>query len=238
MAKKADKPGMPAGRPNQCTARTKTCRACSYRYKKGDKSWHCPKCGEERRCTNNAVEDRNVCRMHGGYAGRPPSQKYRIAKDLTAAFSHAVSHPDLLNLNQEIALMAARQTDLMDRFENQDVSGVAKLAMRAANDIETGIVTGNMTMTAEGLTELRRALDPAMIQQSIWFQMQGNFEVIRRLQDTERRWLAASKQAISIEKVLELVLLLQRIMFRYIPTAQDRSECAREIRGYLPRKHD
>lgn len=130
--------------------------------------------------------------------------------------------------------MGARQDLLMERLENVDVSGVHSKILAAAEKIETGIIAGDTTLTAEGLTDLRRALNPIQIEESIWYQIKDNFEVQRRLVDTQRRWASTEDQTMPIGLVLELITLIQRISFRYIPSHRDRAECAEEIRSYLP----
>lgn len=130
--------------------------------------------------------------------------------------------------------MTARMDQLQHRMDSLDLSSVTREALVAADMIEEGIISGNVTLTANGLTSLRRALNPAVIWEKTFYDYVEATEVVRRLNDTENKWATANAQTMGIKTVLELILIVQRIMFRYIPTAKDRAECAREIRSYLP----
>lgn len=231
----SDKTGMPEGRVGQCESRLKTCRKCNVRFKAGDKSWECYKCGESRRCENDALTSRTACRAHGGKGGRPPSStKIRIAPIWSTAYAHAVQHPELLSLATEIGVINARNDQLMERLRNIDVSSVHRDVLDAVNLIEEALLSGNTTMVARGITRLREAIDPINVESSVYYQLLNNFEIARRLTDTERKWATANQQTMDLSLVVELLILVTRIMMRYIPTHQDRAACAKEIRQYFP----
>lgn len=237
MARRS-KEGIPEGRDGQCESRLKTCRNCTYRFKKGDTSWYCKECGESRRCENDAVKGSNVCNVHGAKGGRPPGLKFKVAEQLAAATAAALANPKLLSLHQEIALMMAMQDQLMERLEKVDVSAAGKQINNAADMIDTGMRTGDMGLQAEGMVRLRQAMQPLNVERSVYYQLIDNMETTRKLVDTERKWSTANKQMMEVSMVLDLIILIQRIMFKYIPSHRDRAVCAREILGYLPSRAD
>lgn len=228
------KKGMPSGRKGQCQARIKTCRECGYRFPKGDKSWYCDKCGAERRCDKDSMSGRPTCHLHGSKGGRPPSLKYKVSEQLAPAFAIAFESDQLLKLNQEIAIINARMNTLMERLEKLDTSHVHKDVLSAVNQIENAVADGDLARVNTALSRLRKAVDPIRIEHAIWYDIVDCIEQTRRLQDTERKWLSADRNMMEITRVYELIMVVQRIMFRYIPTAKDRSECAKEIQDFLP----
>jgi hypothetical protein len=54
----------------KCKAVVRTCHNCDYHFKKGEDV--CPQCNEARpTCNNWALPGKDVCKIHGGHAGRP-----------------------------------------------------------------------------------------------------------------------------------------------------------------------
>lgn len=55
------------------------------------------------------MRSRTVCRSHGGAGGRPPIHgKYTIRGRLGQAYEQLMKHPEVLDLNDNIALLEAR----------------------------------------------------------------------------------------------------------------------------------
>lgn len=235
QAKALDRRGMPeAIKENQCLGRKKRCRQCKHRYVAGDKSWYCPRCNEPRRCTLTVVEGYEVCRMHGAHAPKTSDAKYVIAKNIQHAFNRILKSPDLLNLTYEISLIGTRIDQLQARMDNIDPVYNAGEVLKATAMIRRSMSDLDWEALALSVNMLESAVDPIRVEDAIWDDLRVNFELLRRMNDTERRWITASNQMVPIAQVLELIIWFQRLMFRYITSARDRKAVADEIRSVLP----
>lgn len=232
--------------PNRCSARTKVCRKCGYRYIKGDKTLKCPECGFDRRCRNKPAPGFTVCRMHGalGAASQAGIGKFFVANQIAKAYNRVLNHPQLLSLGQEMALLTARTDDLMEMLETHDARAAAAelpavlamlealyLDMRAKPEDFVVVYIKGFRHILNLLTEV---LDPIRIEHALWHEVRENVEAVRRISDTERRWLQSNDQLIPAGQVVEVILTMQRITLKYIRAPQDRISFANDMRSLIP----
>lgn len=231
-----------------CTARTKSCRNCGYRYVKGDKTWKCPECGADRRCRNYAKEGWNVCRVHGAGAGRPPTRtRYTLPTQITEAWNRIFGDPELLSLSASIAMLDARTDQLFQRMGEFDPSGSYKIIMSAINEIEDvihylvnnrGRPPQNPLYTIDDLNKgmglLKMALEPVIVEAQLWQEIKDNFELMTRMNNVERRYLLEAEANIPMAQVIEAMARTMQRAMKYIREPKDRAAFAREMRGDMP----
>ncbi len=73
------------------------------------------------RCKKAAMDGKDVCRTHGGLAGRPPIHgRYSVHKraSLQGKIEQFYNDPSAGDLRSELALMRALLQDYIDRFED------------------------------------------------------------------------------------------------------------------------
>jgi hypothetical protein len=232
--------------PHRCSARTKVCRKCGYRFVKGDKSLKCPECQFDRRCRNRPAAPFTVCRMHGALGGAAKANlgKFFVASQIAKAYNRVLNHPQLLSLGQEMALLTARTDDLMAMLEAHDARAAAAelptvlamfevlyLDMRKEPDASVALHLKHYRHILNLLTEV---IDPIRIEHSLWHEVRENVEAVRRISDTERRWLQSNDQLIPAGQVVEVILTMQRITLKYIRLPQDRLSFANDMRALIP----
>jgi hypothetical protein len=232
--------------PHRCSARTKVCRQCGYRYFKGDKTLKCPECKFDRRCRNKPIFGFTVCRMHGALGGvaTAGAGKFFVASQIAKAYNRVLNHPQLLSLGQEMALLTARTDDLMEMLESHDARAAAAelptvlalletvfLDMRREPDVACAMYLKQFRHVLNLLTEV---IDPIRIEHSLWHEVRENVEAVRRISDTERRWLQSNDQLIPAGQVVEVILTMQRITLKYIRLPQDRLSFANDMRALIP----
>ena len=243
MAKKkakAEKPTFEPALDSQCTALLRRCRNCDYSFRATDKRRKCPECKADRRCTNTRHEPHTVCETHlRSETTQPDKAKFFIARHLESAYNRIVGSPDLLRISQELALLASRTDQLFRMMDANDPSVAHRHIIRAANVIEQGVfdknVKGEMDVKSilTGIDMMRRAMEPVKLNWLLWAEIKENFELSRRMSDTERHYIVMDQQAIPTAQVIEALVFVQRLALKYIATPRDRAAFARELREAL-----
>jgi len=233
----------------RCTARVKTCPKCQYRYVRGDKAEMCPNCRADRRCKSRAMFGTPVCRMHGagGALNQAQGAKFRIAHQIMNAFNRLMTDPDILNLSQEIAAVTARTDELMGMLDSLDSRGAHEEITKIVDELgilmvrllaDQGAAKETFEVPARDLRHilsgLRKAVEPVNVEQHLWRLLTDNFELTRRLNETERRWLVSNEGLLPIVFVLEVLMTIQRLTLKYIRNPEDRAAYSAEFRAAVP----
>ena len=237
---------MPVGQENQCTARTKKCRACEYRYKKGDKSWHCPNCEEPRRCTNKAVTSYTVCRLHGARGGKPPNIKTAIPERFEAAFNHIAQHPHLWDLAEQQTALSLRFSELFESLDDVQATHLSVdfvAVMDRLNDMERALRTIPPGKTTDrpvqnaitALNDMRSEFMPAYREDKLWEKITNLGEYLRKNYDTTMRHLQADEQMIPVAMVVEVMSLIMKEALLFIIDPNDRKVFNDRLRQFFPR---
>lgn len=154
----------------QCTARNQECRKCSYRYKKGDKSWECPSCKEPRRCERSPIKGFSVCGKHGaGFpksrgrpGGRPPvhgrTSKYLTTR-LAAAHEEILGDTTLLEIMEDIALITVLRNETIKELEDGVGASTWKNAKRLLSEFEDALASKNKDLAMRRKDQLKKLLD-------------------------------------------------------------------------------
>lgn len=238
----------PVGKDQRCLARRKSCPKCGWRYVRGDKSWHCPKCGTERRCGNKAAYGTMVCRMHGGKMAKEAKdrneRKYHIAHQVAAGYDRFMGDPEALSLSEEIGVMTGRVDQLMEQIDEYDNRGASKEIGDILTNIENAVYQAkqlggrNAMMPVETVQffglKLRKVLEPVNVEMHLWGMMSEAMELLRRLNETERKWIISNDGMTPIVLVLEAFSRVQRTVMKYIPNPQDRLAFSRDYAAQVP----
>lgn len=234
--KKPKKGNYKATKAQRCTANTKNCRECEFRYPAGSNLSKCSACGEERQCKNRKHKDRATCRIHGSKGGGTPGRKFTIAKVIEHAYNRVLASPDVINLSQQIAISGSRISqlnELLDEYTEVANYGSIRKAHRA---LQTAALTGDIGGVNEAIVELDAALMPIEAQGKLWLKMNDQLEVDRRLVATQQKWLKDSDQMVTMIEVVEIIAHFTRMVYKYLKNPIDRKAFADECRrlGFAP----
>lgn len=238
----------PVGKDQRCIARRKSCPKCGWRYLRGDKSWFCPKCNSERRCGNKAAYGTMVCRMHGGKTAKEAKDrnehKYHIAHQIAAAYDRVIGDPELLSLVQEIGMVTARIDDLMQQIDEYDNRGASKEITDVLQTMENAIymarsLGGKNAVMDIGTVQmhavrLKKVMEPVNVEMRLWDMLSMSMELLRRLNETERKWIISNEGMTPVVFVLELLARIQRLVMKYIRNPEDRIAFSREFHAQMP----
>lgn len=155
------------------------------------------------RCRGPAVRGRNVCRMHGGHAGRPlKTGRYskRLPHDLLELHQDALNDRRLLELRDEIALIDTRTSAVLRGLS----TGESGAPWRALRQLWDRCEAGDAVALAAAGALIRQGSDNA----AAWAEVQALIEQRRRLVDSERRRLVEMQQMVTAEQASALLLVI------------------------------
>lgn len=128
----------------------------------------------------------------------------------------------------------------MQRIQQHDSSGAHKKIITGVKKMERALKPDrlkiDMAALMEAMAEIKEAIDPVWIEYALWEQALRAFEVARRHNDTERKYLAAYDQMIPADQVIEGLVIIIGKALRYIPSGADRSAFASDMRSTLPKR--
>lgn len=226
-----------------CQRKNRVCQArsggCGYRFKKGDESWVCPQCGQDRRCVAQKITDRKTCRMHGDARGSgraPSSMKYMAPQVILDDYNKVLGDPELLTMSHEIGMLTAYSQQVMDLLDEQNAVVANQLLRLAVQKIDKGSYDLNMPLIREGLQEIYKALDPLTLQVLGWSELKDNWKLQVTLAKAQNEWLKDKDEMMPRQHVLEVLVWMNRIGLKYIRDPADRQRYGEEVLSLLPKK--
>ncbi len=216
----------------QCGKRNKNCRKCAHHYAKGDKSWECPKCGEDRHCHTPRVVGLETCRMHGGKGGVQPGPKYVLGENLTSRINRLLRHPELFEMGNEIAVNQLRMNELLELTENMG-SGLASRFDEGLAIAREGARSHDQGLTESGLNIVIDALAEEKANSTTWRELREHLKLHNLMITSYQKMMVEQEQMVTTLQLVEVISSIQRIMFRVITNADDRQWVVREMREFF-----
>ena len=188
-------------------------------------------------CGAWAVPGREVCHWHGGKSPRglahPSTKTGRFSKDLPTRmlgnYQAALSDPDLVALREELALVTARESDLLSRVDTGEAGAHWHGIRQALADFRSAQRREDGAAAASALREMERLVDLGIADYRAWAELLGAIESRRRLAETERRRLEAMQQMITTERAMLLVAALVDAVRRHVDDRRVLDAIGREV---------
>lgn len=176
------------------------------------------------RCKNHALPGREVCRIHGGKTPRglalPQTKHGRHSKDiptrLIADYEAALADTELIAVREELAMLVAREADLLRRVDTGEAGEHWGAMMSAWADYKAAHRSGDDTLMASSETRLWAAMDAGSKDYEAWGEYLNVVERRRRLVETERKRLSEIQQAITNERAMMLAAALLDSVKRHV----------------------
>ena len=197
-------------------------------------------CGAKKRdgspCQNAAMPN-GRCRLHGGKSpvgvasGTFRTGKYSksIPARLAEQYDELRQSENRLHMGDEIALLDARVSDLLDKTDHGESGELwkavqeAAIAVRDTQDIpadHADAIDSLLMIVAQGHDDWRT-----------WGEIRDTLESKRKLADTEIKRVATAHKIVTQEQGLALIGRIQSIVLQYVPDDHDRRELARAFAG-------
>jgi hypothetical protein len=194
-----------------------------------------------RQCKKQAVPGKRVCRIHGGatpvgiasHAFRHGRYSKYLPTNMLPRYRQAYDDPNLLALNEEIALVDARLADLLVRVD-QGESGALWLELRSAHHdlLQARHDTAKLAAALERIGNLiqRGATDTSFSKE-----IGEQIEQRRRLVESERRRLVELQQYMSYEQALGMAQALLEAIRTHVEDRKVLSAISTEFARILGR---
>ena len=181
-------------------------------------------------CQKIPFRGKRVCSSHGGASGCPPvhGKHSKAMKTLKASLRH-LPDPEVLNLKPELAILAARINELMNRIDENGCQYADKEILKAAQTTQRGIDNGDLGLCAMGLKELRKAIEPVRSDAAISKEMLRNFRLMDRITASVGRVQQKNGQAAPIQSVLCILRVVLEIVTTDVEDPQIRARIFSQI---------
>jgi hypothetical protein len=192
----------------------------------------------------NAPMANGRCRMHGGKSlsgwAHPRAKTGRYFKymppRLRERYEQAAADPELLALNQEIALIDARSQDVLSRVDTGESGRLMKEIKDTYHRLIEAKNRGDPSEFGVELNRLGKLIDVGVADWYAWSELMSLFEQRRRLVESERRRLVDLQQMITAEQAYMLIGRLGAIVKEYVDDQKILAAISNDLRDLVLRK--
>lgn len=197
-------------------------------------------CGAKKRdgspCQNAAMPN-GRCRLHGGKSpvgvasGTFRTGKYSksIPARLAEQYDELRQSENRLHMGDEIALLDARVSDLLDKTDHGESGELWKAVQEAAIAVrDTQDIPADH---ADAIDSLLMIVEQGHDDWRTWGEIRDTLESKRKLADTEIKRVATAHKIVTQEQGLALIGRIQSIVLQYVPDDHNRRELARAFAG-------
>lgn len=194
-------------------------------------------------CKGQAVRGRTTCRMHGGKqprgAANPNTIHGRRSKflptRLRAAYDEARDNPDLCRLDDEIALVDARITELLGQLDSGTGGSLWFDLSESWNDFEkTRRLPDDVRgpRMAEALADLGGLIARGRSEHVTWLELGKQIDRKGRLVEKREKIANLAKQY-SAEQVILMLGVIADIVARNVDDQHARARIGREVEAVI-----
>ncbi|HEY9751298.1 MAG TPA: hypothetical protein V6C63_21620 [Allocoleopsis sp.] len=207
---------------------------CKARNKSGD------------RCGRGAVPGKNVCHIHGGKtpvgvsASRFKHGRYSkyIPGRLMERYSEAVSDTELLAMREDIGLLDARLSDVLQRVDTGESGAIWKELHEWSEELAIARKTNDKVAMADALNGLLDCIKRGKSDYQAWNEVKNLLDQRRKLVESERKRLVEMQQFVSSEQAMLLVTALIDSVRRNVTDKQTLSTISAEFARLTQREGD
>ena len=189
------------------------------------------------RCKQLTEGDSDYCRFHGARIPRGPrSHFYKhggyakyVPDRMRADVARLAADEKLLDLNQEVALLKARVTDVLKQVDTGE-SGKAWKALKAAmKDHDRAMRAGDFDTQAEALIEMRKLIGFGTRDWEAWEDLRAVVRDVTRVAESQRKYLLEQHHMITVDAAFVLLDVLVDVVRRTVPDAEVRDIISAEF---------
>lgn len=216
-----------------------------YRHPETNK----PACGAKTNHPNKYGEHRCLvapmpngrCHKHGGATPKglalPQTKHGRYSKYLPAnllgQYNEAISDPELLTLNDEIAALQARAMQLMERLTDGDTYQLWQDLRNAQDELETARSNGDAQQMAFWMNETTKLIKKGASEAGRWRELRETFIDMERLKKTEIARRKIAQDSITAQEGMLLVMNLVNIIREEVTDRETFRRVATRIQGLI-----
>ena len=168
------------------------------------------------RCKRRPAKGRTVCSMHGGKSRvGPASPQWKggihseyLPKRLLDDYRASLDNPDKLVLDENIALIDARLSDLLRRVDSGESGQLWRDLREARQAYAKAKRSKDPTAMAEAITTMCDLIDRGHLDSAAWAEIADFIERRRKLVESERKRLVEAQQVIHVAQAAALMALM------------------------------
>jgi len=192
-------------------------------------------------CKRRAVKGKRVCTVHGGLTpgglASPNLKTGRYSKyipaNLTDRYEEAVSDPDILSLNEDVALLRSLVFKHLESMAAGDTHPSWKPAYAGLQKVKKAIATGKEDLLLEGISELETVIMPNYRAAMAEDKVTGYIDQLGRIADKERRLLIDRQQVITVERMMLMITAIAAIVKQHVDDRNTLRDIQTGIQGLL-----
>lgn len=231
------------GKIPMCGCKRSKCKQCDYLFPKEENELdNCPQCGLERYCTNARIKDPTSpnkwlpCGRHGGLshkvrgAASPHFKGGKYSKHLPArlleTYESAREDPDILSLNDDIALTLTRIEDVIKRVDANESGFLWDELTKAAKDFKAAQRANDTEMCQSLLESILDLIQKGKNDWGAWREIGDLMERKRKLSESQLKLLTTKQEFISRQQAVSFATNIVQIVRENISDPEERRKVA------------
>lgn len=203
-------------------------------------------CGAKTRagtpCQRSPLAGRTRCKLHGGASPRgvasPAFRHGRFSSVMPArlaeAYRRAEADPAGISVAEEMHLLSARQTELLEALDKAAGPAVWREATKAWRAFKKAQAGGDVDGMHSAVADLD-AIFAGRVDWSVWSELRETIEGRRRLAETERRRIEAAEAYVTLVEMRAYGAAINAAILESVPDAKARAIIAEAVeRAWLP----
>lgn len=170
------------------------------------------------------MKGKTVCYHHGGRTPRgialPQTKTGRYSKDLptrlAARYQEAVTDPDLLHLDHEIAVLDSRVGEMIAALDGSGATETWRALEKSLRACMAELQAENVAGATETLQQMGEIIENGGDESARWEEIFDLFERRRRLVETQRKTVVDMQQMITAERSMLMVGALVGIIREHV----------------------
>jgi hypothetical protein len=175
-------------------------------------------------CNVPPVKGRHHCRKHGGKSllghANPAFKTGKYSKVLPArmlsSYQASLRDPDLLDMNNDIALLNAHLEDVLSTVDTGEVGHLWRETKAGIKMLERAMLGRDASQTVVALAELKDKVNQGDSNYEAWKEVQRTLDARHRAIEKQQKRLVLMNQMMSVDRALLLVSRVADIIRRNV----------------------
>ncbi len=172
-------------------------------------------------CMKSPINGRNRCRLHGGATPRgiasPHAKTLRYSKDtlgkaLGERYETAMNDDHLLEMRDEIALLRARLSELIENVESGDTQKTWRELKKHYGAFIRANKNRDERTAADELNQVGKLINVGYNQHQSWREIIETISANRRLVESERKRLVDMQQMMTAEQAMGMLTYIVSVI--------------------------
>jgi len=176
-------------------------------------------------CGNPPLKNRNVCFFHGGRTPTGPASRFwkhgAYSQHLPTRYLHAfelsLRDPELTSMKYQLALLDARETELIKRLDTSESGAAWVMVKELAVELKNALDGGHKNLLASTTVALLNAMDVGISDNAQWAELYAIMELRRKISETERKREEGLKAHMTLDEMTKVASFIAGLMRRYVP---------------------